>query len=66
MQLTFKYCIDPKAYKTVEDIKAIVIDGAVGQSPYRMMKLAGSDFKTEGYHLNISNIAALIVNAYLQ
>ena len=39
--------------RRMEDIKASVVEGVIGQSPNQMMKLAGSDLKTEGYHLNI-------------
>ena len=53
MQFSFEYCINPKVYKTEEDIKTIAVEGLAGQSPNRMMKLAGSDLKTEGYNLNI-------------
>ena len=42
-----------KVHKTEEDIKPIENEGALDKSPNQMMKLAGSDLKTRGYHLNI-------------
>ena len=59
IQFSLEYCIDHKGHKTEEDIKAIAVKGAVGQSPCRMMKLAGSDLKKEEY---CWNIPALIFN----
>ena len=53
MPFSFKHSIDPKVHKIEEDIKAIAVEGDIGQSPNQMMKLAGSDLKTKGYYLNI-------------
>ena len=53
LQLSFKYCIVPKVHKTEEDIKAIAVEGDMGQSPNRMKKDSGSKLKTKSYHLNI-------------
>ena len=48
MQFSFENCIDPKVHKTEEDIKAIAVEGSIGQTPNWMMKLARSDLKMEG------------------
>ena len=43
----------------VEEMEQLQIEGTVGQSPHWMMKLAGSDLKTEGYHLYIETLISV-------
>ena len=50
MQFSFEYCIDPKEHKSEEEIKAIAVEGASGQSSSQML------CKMEEYHLNIENV----------
>ena len=62
MQVSFKYCTDPKDQKSEEEYKAIAIEGAIWPKPLTGYQgLAGSAMQDGGVPPEHWNVAALFV-----
>ncbi len=62
MQSPSEYCIDPKDHKSEEEYKAIAVEVIIWPLILPDAKyLLVQPCKTEEYHLNIRNVAALFI-----
>ena len=65
-KFSFEHYIVPKVHKFEENLMVNAVfsnfQDKCFDSPYRMMPLAGSGFKTEGNHLKIEKLTALLLH----